>query len=101
MHQRRRASIFAIATILALAGCRQPADTPAATGDSLAAQGSAGPEWLSYGGTYDEQRHSRLNQINRDSLKDLGVAWTDDLKTGRGIETTPIVADGVMYATSS
>jgi PQQ-dependent dehydrogenase (methanol/ethanol family) len=101
MHQRRRASILAIATILALAGCRQAADTPAATGDSLAAQGSAGPEWLSYGGTYDEQRHSRLNQINRDSLKDLGVAWTYDLKTGRGIETTPIVADGVMYATSS
>jgi quinohemoprotein ethanol dehydrogenase len=95
----------AVAFALVLAGCQKTEtdrETPAATFlDSLAAAGSAGKEWLSYGGTYDEQRHSRLTGINKDNVGDLGVAWTYDLKTGRGVETTPIVHDGVMYATSA
>ena len=33
--------------------------------------------------------------------KDLGVAWTYDLETSRGVEATPIVVDGVMYVTSA
>jgi quinohemoprotein ethanol dehydrogenase len=62
---------------------------------------SAGEEWLTYGGTYDEQRHSKLTQINRDNVGQLGVAWTYDLATNRGVESTPIVVDGVMYVTSA
>lgn len=62
---------------------------------------SAGDEWLTYGGTYDEQRHSGLTQINRETIDDLGVAWTYDLATNRGVESTPIVVDGVMYVTSA
>ena len=62
---------------------------------------SAGDEWLTYGGTYDEQRHSKLNQINKDNVSQLGVAWTYDLATNRGVESTPIVVDGVMYVTSA
>jgi PQQ-dependent dehydrogenase (methanol/ethanol family) len=58
-------------------------------------------EWLSYGGTYDEQRHSLLTKINTDNVSDLGVAWTYDLATSRGVESTPIVIDGVMYVTSA
>ena len=57
--------------------------------------------WLSYGGTYDEQRFSRLEQITQENVKDLGVAWTYDLATSRGVEATPIVVDGVMYVTSA
>lgn len=62
---------------------------------------SAADEWLSYGGTYDEQRHSKLNQINKDNVGQLGVAWTYDLATNRGVESTPIVVDGTMYVTSA
>jgi quinohemoprotein ethanol dehydrogenase len=62
---------------------------------------SAGDEWLTYGGTYDEQRHSKLNQINKENVSQLGVAWTYDLATNRGVESTPIVVDGVMYVTSA
>lgn len=58
-------------------------------------------EWLSYGGTYDEQRHARLTGITKENISDLGVAWTYDLATGRGVESTPIVVDGVMYVTSA
>ena len=58
-------------------------------------------EWLSYGGTYDEQRHSALDQINISNVSQLGVAWTYDLATARGVESTPLVVDGVMYVTSA
>lgn len=65
------------------------------------ATASAGAEWLSYGGTYDEQRHSRLDLISTANVAGLGVAWTYDLATNRGVESTPIVVDGVMYVTSA
>lgn len=57
--------------------------------------------WLTYGGTYDEQRFSRLNKISTENVKELGVAWTYELSTNRGVESTPIVVDGVMYVTSA
>lgn len=62
---------------------------------------SAREEWLSYGGTYDEQRHSLLDSVNTKNVAQLGVAWTYDLDTNRGVESTPIVVDGVMYVTSA
>mgnify|MGYP002651956404 CR=1 FL=1 len=99
---RTGVSALTIAVLLFAAACgQQKAAAPGGSEDSLAAQGSAGAQWLSYGGTYDEQRHSRLTQINKSNLDQLGVAWTYEMRSGRGIETTPIVADGVMYATSS
>jgi quinohemoprotein ethanol dehydrogenase len=57
--------------------------------------------WLTYGGTYDEQRHARLNKITPDNVSEMGVAWTYPLSTSRGVEATPIVVDGVMYVTSA
>ncbi|MGB6230583.1 MAG: PQQ-dependent dehydrogenase, methanol/ethanol family [Litorimonas sp.] len=73
----------------------------AAVDDARILTASAGEEWLSYGGTYDEQRHSTLTQIDTESVSELGVAWTYDLATNRGVESTPIVVDGVMYVTSA
>lgn len=102
MRYQVRAALLAGVVALALAGCNK-AEAPAAPAatDIFAAAGSAGPEWLTYGGTYDEQRHSALRQIQADNLADLGVAWTYDLESNRGVETTPIIHDGVMYATAS
>ncbi|MFT5655182.1 MAG: quinohemoprotein ethanol dehydrogenase [Arenicella sp.] len=57
--------------------------------------------WLSHGRTYSEQRHSPLASINKDSVSGLGLAWSYDLGTSRGIEATPIVRDGVIYVTST
>ena len=58
-------------------------------------------EWLSYGFNREEHRHSPLKKINAETVKSLGVAWTYDLSTSRGVEATPIVVDGVMYVTSA
>jgi quinohemoprotein ethanol dehydrogenase len=56
--------------------------------------------WLSHGRTYDEQRHSPLQQINAGNIAKLGLAWYVGLETTRGIEVTPLVVDGVMYLSS-
>ncbi|MDX2233866.1 MAG: PQQ-dependent dehydrogenase, methanol/ethanol family [Hyphomonadaceae bacterium] len=94
----KRLSIAAALAILALAACgpRGPAAVDAARIER------ADPvEWLSYGRTYDEQRHSPLDRINKDTVPQLGLAWSYELATNRGVETTPIVVDGVMYVTSA
>ncbi|MBI3790272.1 MAG: PQQ-dependent dehydrogenase, methanol/ethanol family [Gemmatimonadetes bacterium] len=57
--------------------------------------------WLSYGRTYSEQRHSPLRQVNDTSVARLGLAWTVDLQTLHGLEATPLVKDGVMYLTGT
>ena len=57
--------------------------------------------WLSHGRTYDEQRFSPLDEINRGNVAKLGLAWYFDVPTRRGMEATPIVVDGRMYVTGS
>ncbi len=57
--------------------------------------------WLTYGGTHDEQRYSRLAQIDEHNVGTLGLAWHYDMATRRGLEATPIVVDGVLYTTGS
>src|SRR5437660_2691025 len=53
-------------------------------------------DWLMYSRTYDAQRFSPLNQINRQNVSRLTQVWKNDLPAGT-IEIIPIVHDGVMY----
>ena len=71
--------------------------------DDMALVGAEGRpgDWLSYGRTYKEQRFSPLDQIHVGNVAELGIDWVYDLKADRGIEATPIVVDGVIYATSA
>lgn len=55
-------------------------------------------DWLQYSRTYDAQRFSPLDQINRGNIASLQRAWTRPLPSGV-IEIIPIVYDGVMYLT--
>ena len=56
-------------------------------------------DWITHGFNYQEDRFSPLTQINKDNLDQLGLAWAVELGTKRGIQTTPIVIDGIIYAT--
>lgn len=58
-------------------------------------------EWLTHGLNYAEDRFSLLNQINKENISKLGLAWVTEFESKRGIEATPLVADGIMYLTSS
>jgi alcohol dehydrogenase (cytochrome c) len=55
--------------------------------------------WLTYSGGYNGQRYSSLDQINASNVKRLRVAWVHQTNTLEAHETSPIVADGVMYIT--
>lgn len=55
---------------------------------------------LTYGGSYGQQRHSTLNQINKDTVKRLVPVWAYSLSDTRGQETYPLLKDGVMYVTT-
>ena len=62
------------------------------------ASGASG-DWITHGLNYSEDRFSELTQINQNNLDSLGIAWTLELGTRRGIEATPLVAEGIMYLT--
>ena len=61
--------------------------------------------WRSWSGSNDGNRFSPLTQVNKANVKQLKVAW--EYKSGdadpRGrtaIQCTPIIVDGVLYATT-
>ena len=56
--------------------------------------------WPSYGGGPEQIRYSRLSQINRSNVRQLQVAWTYDAGEEGGLQTNPIVIDGILYATT-
>ncbi len=95
-------------------GCsNEPVDDRSSFRDAPEARVSSGPVtaelilaadssgWLSHGRTYSEQRHSPLTTINTETVNRLGLSWSYDLASSRGIEATPIVHDGIMYVTST
>jgi quinohemoprotein ethanol dehydrogenase len=56
-------------------------------------------DWLTYGLNYQEQRYSLLKQIDTDTVKRLGLAWTYEIGPGGGNqEGTPLVSNGVLYS---
>lgn len=59
------------------------------------------PDWPSYGLDYAESRFSKLDQVNTGNVKQLGLVWSYNLESTRGVEATPLVVDGIMYVTAS
>ena len=62
-------------------------------------------EWLLHGLSGGEQRHSPLTQINVDNAERLGLAFefndfTRRGRAARGMQSTPLMDDGVLYFTS-
>ena len=57
--------------------------------------------WLMHGRTYDEQRYSPLTQINSENISNLSLEWFIDLPESRGQESTPLIVDGVIFASAA
>ncbi|MDO8860444.1 PQQ-binding-like beta-propeller repeat protein [Haliea sp. E1-2-M8] len=55
-------------------------------------------DWLSWRRTLDGQGYSPLQQINRDTVSDLKLAWVLTMKDGSN-QGTPLVHNGIMYLT--
>jgi quinoprotein glucose dehydrogenase len=54
-------------------------------------------DWPAYGGAPENTHYSSLAQINRTNVKELAVAWSFDTGEQGGLQTSPIVVDGVLY----
>lgn len=97
-----RVALFAVAAALILQPAiaqTQAADNPLSgyspVTDNLLRNPPAN-DWLMWRRTYDLSGHSPLNQINRETVSDLDLAWSVQLNEG-GNMTTPLVHDGVMF----
>ena len=53
-------------------------------------------DWLTFSRTLDAQRYSPLDEIDRENVGTLALAWSRGLGAG-ALESIPIVADGIMY----
>lgn len=70
-----------------------------AAGPPRAGQNSRERDWPVYGGDSGDTRYSSLKQINRRNVSRLQVAWTYETgEKGGGLQTSPIVVNGVLYA---
>ncbi len=54
-------------------------------------------DWPVYGGAPENTHYSALAQINRANVKELAVAWSFDTGEQGGLQTSPIIVEGVLY----
>ena len=57
--------------------------------------------WLTYGRTYDSQRHSPLKQIHAGNVHRLAAAWIYRVPRTSSLQCVPLVVDGVMYVSKA
>jgi quinoprotein glucose dehydrogenase len=54
-------------------------------------------DWPAYGGSAASTHYSSLSQINRSNVKNLQAVWSFDTGEEGGLQTSPIVVNGVLY----
>jgi PQQ-dependent dehydrogenase (methanol/ethanol family) len=53
--------------------------------------------WVMPAGNYNNQRYSKLDQINKDNVQDLKMAWSFSTGVLHGHEGNTLIIDGTMY----
>ena len=71
------------------------------TADRLAKAASEPAQWMTYGGTYSEQRFSQLKKIDSANVKSLGLQWYGDYETNQNQHGSPLYVDGVIYVSTA
>jgi len=66
----------------------------------IVANAKTGKEWPTNALDYAGTRFSRLKKITTANVRKLGLVWSYDLESTRGVEATPVVVNGVMYVTA-
>jgi alcohol dehydrogenase (cytochrome c) len=72
----------------------------AQTADQLVKGATDTSNVLNYGMGYNLQRFSTLNQINKDTIKNLVPVWNYSFNDDRSEESQPLVYQGTIYVTS-
>ena len=98
-----RTSLLAAGTILmAITGAAiaQDARPYKPVTDEMLLNPPAG-EWLQWRGTYDNHGYSPLDKINKDTVKDMQLAWAWPMAEAGIQETVPLIHDGIMFLQTS
>ena len=82
------ALVLIVLTIASVAGQAPAVQEPRPTGEQ---------DWPVYGGAPENNHYSSRAQINRENVKQLTVAWSFDAGEEGGLQTSPIIVDGVLY----
>jgi len=70
---------------------------PAMANESVTKLTADPNQWAMQAGDYFNQRYTKLDQINKDNVKNLKVAWTFSTGVLRGHEGGPLVIGNIMY----
>jgi len=70
---------------------------PASANDEVQKLTNDPNQWVLQTGNYANQRYSKLDQITKENVKNLKVAWTFSTGVLRGHEGSPLVVGNVMY----
>jgi alcohol dehydrogenase (cytochrome c) len=57
--------------------------------------------WLSYNGDFTGRRYSALREIDNANVSQLRAQWVFHVPNSNHLEVTPVVVDGMMFATSA
>ncbi len=57
--------------------------------------------WTSYNGDYSGRRYSSLSEIDTSNVDKLAAKWVFHAQNSNRLEVTPVVVNGVMFATSA
>ena len=71
------------------------------TQDMLDRAGGDGNNFLHTNGNYAQTRYYPASQINKDNVKRLRPAWIFQTEVVESMETSPLIVNGIMYATTS
>ncbi|MET3927897.1 PQQ-binding-like beta-propeller repeat protein [Devosia sp. 2618] len=58
-------------------------------------------DWLMWRRTFDGWGYSPLDQVNKENVKDLKLAWAWGMTPGGRSQETPLVHDGIIYIQNS
>src|SRR5215471_10441923 len=91
-----------VVAFLGIANCSRAVERPAEMTDATLREADHDTaNWLMYGRTYDDHRFSPLNEINETTISQLGLVWSHEFTTTRGLEATPLVENGVLFTTEA
>ena len=83
------------------AAAQAPGAAAPVTAERLERAADEPHNWLMYTGSYASNQYSALAQIDRDNIADMRVEWVHQFRTLSTVETSPVVADGLMVITES
>jgi alcohol dehydrogenase (cytochrome c) len=70
------------------------------TFDRLVNSAKEPQNWMTYSGDYLGRRFSALDQVNTTNVRALTAKWAYQTAATGKLETSPLVVDGILYATA-